>query len=343
MSSSIVQMDFQYFTVTLWHCCQHFRSLCPNLPLRRSQRGRPLEFLWGRVDLAGSCLPSVSYLHTQRLRRVSNLQACHDILRHHFNLQAWDHFTVSWVCSTDFSRSIGNFHCCFSHLVGLRGPMLLRAVRLVVGSFSVLATARFSRRPWHRNGVKLPRASSQSLWLHNSTFRFYMSRTLPNVFCTTNCNVGACWISTSKTLFSAYKCLILLSLAAAVFRCDLLVLIAPVGLSLLWQRRVNFFKAALVTALAAFLGACLSIVVGLHPLATVGYGQSLRSCGSTQLRTSPANGETQPFLWYFYSAIPRALLGSLPLALLGLFLEPRSRLPVAVAMTFVLLYSFFAA
>ena len=47
-----------------------------------------------------------------------------------------------------------------------------------------------------------------------------------------------------------------------------------------------------------------------------------------------------PFHWYFTSALPRALLGGYPLALLGLALEPRVRLYVCVATAYVTLYSF---
>jgi len=50
-------------------------------------------------------------------------------------------------------------------------------------------------------------------------------------------------------------------------------------------------------------------------------------------------GGTAPPLWYFYSAMPRALVGALPLAAVGFWLERRSRAPVGVALSFVLLYS----
>ena len=43
--------------------------------------------------------------------------------------------------------------------------------------------------------------------------------------------------------------------------------------------------------------------------------------------------------WYFSSALPRALLGALPLALLGGILERRVRPSLAIALVFVGLYS----
>ncbi|EYC06094.1 hypothetical protein Y032_0078g1188 [Ancylostoma ceylanicum] len=47
-----------------------------------------------------------------------------------------------------------------------------------------------------------------------------------------------------------------------------------------------------------------------------------------------------PFLWYFYSCLPRGLMASLPLAILGLFLDRRLRPIVLPAVVFILLYSF---
>lgn len=296
---------------------------------------RPLEFLWdGLIWLAVAC--HLFLFPYTKVEESFNLQACHDILRHHFNLQAWDHLQFPGSVPRTFLGALGTSIVAFP-FGGLRGPMLLRAVRLVVGSFSVLATARFRAVVAQEWGEAAARFFA-IIVVAQFHLPFYMSRTLPNVFALQIATLAHAEFLQANSV-SAYKCLILLSLAAAVFRCDLLVLIAPVGLSLLWQRRVNFFKAALVTALAAFLGACLSIVVDsilwqrwLWPEFEVLWFNTAENKSS--------EWGTQPFLWYFYSAIPRALLGSLPLALLGLFLEPRSRLPVAVAMTFVLLYSF---
>ena len=47
----------------------------------------------------------------------------------------------------------------------------------------------------------------------------------------------------------------------------------------------------------------------------------------------------QPAWWYFSSALPRALLGALPLAAVGSYLEARTRPLLATALAFAGLYS----
>lgn len=266
-----------------------------------------------------------------------NLQACHDSLLHGRNIQQWDHLQFPGAVPRSFLGALVASWIAFPISVGLSNPALLRVVRLVVGSLSVLAHARFRAVLTAEWGVTVGRVFAL-LTITQFHLPFYMSRTLPNVFALQIATLAHAEF-VKGTERSAYTCLVLLSLAAAIFRCDLLVLIAPVGLLLLWQRRVQFLKAAVVTALAALAGALLSISVDsvlwqrwLWPEFEVLWFNTAENKSS--------EWGTEPFLWYFYSALPRALLGSFPLAALAVLVEPRARMLVWVAGAFILLYSF---
>ena len=57
-------------------------------------------------------------------------------------------------------------------------------------------------------------------------------------------------------------------------------------------------------------------------------------------KNNAINTQTSPFWWYFISALPRALLGSLPLVFWGVYRDRRSWVFLTPAVGFVALYSF---
>ena len=75
------------------------------------------------------------------------------------------------------------------------------------------------------------------------------------------------------------------------------------------------------------------ILVGM-PSSAVHLANGCRCVGrSSEWGVMPAH-------WYFSSALPRALLGALPLVLVGATLEHRVRPAAFIALAFVALYSF---
>ena len=267
-----------------------------------------------------------------------NLQACHDALLHGTNLREWDHLQFPGAVPRTFLGSIVVSALVFPVRLVLGIPSssssLLRLVRFMLGFLSVAAFARLRRAVALEFGLQASRALAV-ITFFQFHLPFYMSRTLPNVFALQLATLAHAHLVAG----SGYRCLVLLGLAAAVFRCDLLVLIAPVGLLLLWQRRVDFFKAAAATALAALLGAVASVSVDsvlwqrwLWPEFEVLWFNTAENKSS--------DWGTLPPLWYFYSALPKALLGAAPLLLLAVIVEPRARQLVLVPLTFVALYSF---
>jgi len=111
------------------------------------------------------------------------------------------------------------------------------------------------------------------------------------------------------------------------------------GLVLLAQQRVNFFLAALVCAVAAALAAAISILVDSVMWDRWVWPEFEVLWFNTAENKSSEWG-TSPPLWYFYSALPRSLLGAAVLVPFGVAFERRAQGLAVVAVGFVALYSF---
>mmetsp|Transcript_20063 Transcript_20063/g.55229 ORF Transcript_20063/g.55229 Transcript_20063/m.55229 type:complete len:489 (-) Transcript_20063:298-1764(-) len=263
-----------------------------------------------------------------------NLQAAHDVLVHRANLTSYDHQQFAGSVPRTFLGALAAAAVA-SPAVALGAPPLwtLYSVRLAVGSASVMAHARFRAAVGTQWGIVEARclAVITAVQFH---LPFYMSRTLPNTFALMLANVAYA----EAVAGSGYSCLAVLSAAAAIFRCDLLVIIAPMGLMLLAQQRVNFFSAAAVCAGAAAAAAVASVAVD-----SVMWGRlvwpEFEVLWFNTARNKSSEWGTSPPLWYFYSALPRALLGSTMLVAPGVVCENRVRGLAIVAVSFVALYS----
>lgn len=64
-----------------------------------------------------------------------------------------------------------------------------------------------------------------------------------------------------------------------------------------------------------------------------------RKLNYLSIRVSFTQQQTSPFLWYFYSALPRGLGPSLVLIPVGVYLDKRLVQLVAPAFVYILLYS----
>eukprot|EP00927_Polykrikos_kofoidii_P021604 TRINITY_DN20399_c0_g1_i1.p1 TRINITY_DN20399_c0_g1~~TRINITY_DN20399_c0_g1_i1.p1 ORF type:complete len:497 (+),score=69.85 TRINITY_DN20399_c0_g1_i1:58-1548(+) len=294
----------------------------------------PREYFWDLLPLAAICVHLV-FAPYSKVEESFNLQAAHDLLVHGSNISAYDHKQFPGVVPRTFLGAIAA--ACTAAPVAAAGasPLALQfAVRLAVGLFCAAALARLRGAVAALFGEVEARLFAV---ISASQFHlpFYMSRTLPNTFAL----VLATTAFAELVVGSGYTCLAVLGAAAAMFRCDLLVLIAPIGLMLLAQRKVEFFRAAAATAAAAAAAALLSVAVDSHMWGRLLWPEFEVLWFNTGENKSGDWG-TSPPLWYFYSALPRALLGALPLAIVGVVLERRVRSSTGVAIAFVALYSF---
>ncbi|XP_073316922.1 dol-P-Man:Man(7)GlcNAc(2)-PP-Dol alpha-1,6-mannosyltransferase isoform X2 [Primulina huaijiensis] len=126
--------------------------------------------------------------------------------------------------------------------------------------------------------------------------------------------------------------------ATVVLRCDILLLVLPLGLELLLSRSISLPKALLSCLITALACIGLTILVDsffwrklLWPELEVFWFNSI-------LNRSSEWG-THSFHWYFTSALPRSLLAAYPLFLLGILLDRRVWFYVFPVLSFVLLYS----
>lgn len=265
------------------------------------------------------------------------LQATHDLLNHGLQLDHYDHHMFPGVVPRTFlgSMVISSVAYPVQELLSLVGAALpqLVLVRCVLALGSVLAYARLRAAvstAWGRTEGRL----FLLLSLLQFHLPWYMSRTLPNIFALAMANLAHAELLSG----SGYRCLAFLAVGAAIFRCDLLLLIAPVGLLLVYQQRVSFLSAAAATAGAAAFGAALSVAVDSVMWRRLLWPEFEVLWFNTAENKSSEWG-TQPPLWYFYSALPRSVPAALVLSVPGVLFESRARGPALVALTFVVLYS----
>ncbi len=162
-----------------------------------------------------------------------------------------------------------------------------------------------------------------------------MSRTLPNTFALTLVLLAlTLWLQERYT-----RMLFLFTFTAVVFRFEVVLLLAPIVLDALFRRRLKLFWVIWCGVVFGLLS--LAVTVALD---SVIWGRLLWPEGSGLLFNVVENKSSlygvSPWHFYFSSALPRALLGSFPLALLGALVQPRVRRLIFPAIVLVGAFSF---
>lgn len=268
-----------------------------------------------------------------------NMQAMHDMLFHRFNLSAYDHNEFPGVVPRTFSGAAA--------VAGASVPLAAAAYKATGSKLLVqmLVRAVLGVGVW-TSMVSLRRAVTRTLGKPTGDFLalltavqfhlpFYATRPLPNTLALALCNWAAGeWIKGQRPVAVVY----MLAFTATVVRCDVLLLAAPVGLHMLLTRALSL-PTAIIHGTVAVAGSLLLTV----PLDSYLWRRRLWPEGEVFLFNAVAGRSTEwgtsPWHWYFSSALPRALLAALPMAVLGAALERRVRPQVLVAFVYVLMYS----
>lgn len=267
-----------------------------------------------------------------------NIQAMHDLLYHRHHLNKYDHLEFSGVVPRTFIGAI---------IVSLLSyPLVLVAVmqdlpklysliivRLVLGCL-VLTTLFILRLQIHKKFGQQVSFAYTLVTILQFHLLFYATRPLPNVFALAVVNLAyAYWITGKPGTALSY-----LVFAAIVFRCDVILLLGPIGLSLLMRKQINILSAIRKCFVTSLLSIVLTVSVDsvfwrrwLWPEMEVFWFNSILN-RSSEWGVSPMH-------WYFTSALPRAMLASFPLCFLGLALERRLAEYVVPVFVFVILYS----
>jgi len=217
------------------------------------------------------------------------------------------------------------------------------ATRVVLGGASVFALARL-RRTISLTFGEVTAMCFAILLLCEFHTAFYASRPLMNVFATTLTTPAlSSWLEARRTKDANARntSVRLLTFVAFVLRCDVVLLLAGVGLDMLFTRVISFREAAVVGGVAAVASVAISVAVDSWFWGYWVWPEWSGFYFSAVLNKSVEWG-TSPWHWYFTSALPRSLLGAYPLALAAAFVERRARPLMFVAMFYVCLISILA-
>ena len=175
---------------------------------------------------------------------------------------------------------------------------------------------------------------------------FYGSRMLPNVFALVFVlHAYAEWFRGNSTIAAA-----LLVATSTIFRCDVIILLFTIGLSLLIKRHLSIPKALTIGIITGILCLLLTVPMDSYLWSHDGAFQLLWPEGQVLFFNTVENKSsewgTAPWHWYFTNAIPKAMLGTFFLVPLGLIQRQRSRVLSSFVpfffpiLAFVGLYSF---
>ncbi|KAH8383071.1 hypothetical protein KR009_006630 [Drosophila setifemur] len=278
------------------------------------------------------------YTPFTKVEESFNLQAMHDILYLRDNFTQYDHHEYPGVVPRTFigplvvSMLSAPFVLLFETL-DINKFWAQYVVRLVLAGAISVAWNTLRQAVTKIYGVEV-RMWFTAITITQFHFMFYMTRTLPNIFA-----LPIVLFAIAYWMRDQHKPFIICSgIAILVFRSELALFLGLLLAFSLLQRKFSI-DGFLKTALPA--GVCIlaaTVLVDSFFWRRLLWPEGEVLWYNTILNKS-SNWGTSPFLWYFYSALPRAMGASLVFVPIGILMEKRIRPLALSALVFVLLYS----
>lgn len=278
------------------------------------------------------------YCPYTKVEESFNLQATHDILFHKTNLSNYDHLEFPGVVPRTFLGPL------FISL--LVSPLFTLSQLLDFNKFwvqyfvrgAIAACVLFSFRRL-RDTVKSVFGDNIATWFtlisaSQYHFMYYLSRPLPNIMVLPLVLMAVhYWMKQEHSHFISYS-----AASIFIFRTELTLLLGILLLYDIIKKRISLFSALKLAVPRGLLMLMLTVAVDSIFWQRFLWPEGEVFWFNTVLNRSKEYG-TSPFLWYFYSALPRGMAVSIFLLPLGLWWEPRTRTLAFPALGFVLLFS----
>ncbi|XP_063921341.1 dol-P-Man:Man(7)GlcNAc(2)-PP-Dol alpha-1,6-mannosyltransferase [Zophobas morio] len=279
------------------------------------------------------------YCPFTKVEESFNLQAMHDILYHRWNLSQYDHLEFPGVVPRTFIGPL------FISLIV--SPVVFVLQNFEISKFWAQYIVRFALggcviASFHVLSQTLCKIFGPK-WLHwfmaitvtQSHFMFYLSRPLPNIFA-----LPLVLFALNSWLKNDSKQFILFSGAAVIiFRAELVLFLGLLLLYDLLYKRITIKRLFQLAVPAGMAFLSLSVIVD-----SIFWNRPLWPEGEVLwfnvVWNRSSDYGTLPFMWYFYSALPRGMAASIFLVPIGFYLDDRARKLCISAILFVFLYSF---
>ncbi|XP_030556247.1 probable Dol-P-Man:Man(7)GlcNAc(2)-PP-Dol alpha-1,6-mannosyltransferase isoform X1 [Drosophila novamexicana] len=278
------------------------------------------------------------YTPFTKVEESFNLQAMHDILYLRNNFTQYDHHEYPGVVPRTFIGPLiisilsAPFVLLFESL-NINKFWAQYVVRLVLAASISFAWNNLRRAVTKIYGVEV-RLWFTAITISQFHYIFYMTRPLPNVFALPFVLYAiAYWMRGQTKPF-----IICSGISIIVFRSELAIFLGLLlALDILQQ------KLSIDGLLKIALPAGLCILASTVLVDSFFWRRLLWPEGEVlwynTILNKSSNWGTSPFLWYFYSALPRAMGASLAFVPIGIYFERRLRPLALCAVAFVLLYS----